>query len=218
MNKLNLKTKEFTKIEMSNSELYELLKLAKNGDQISKQKIIDKFYGYIVFQSRGIYLDSYTFEDLVQTGLESILIAIIKFNLDKPIAAFSPYVYLSIKNNFNYLCRKENRHNNLSSLNIEFEDGLESIDLIVSHENLEEVIVDSITSKELLLKLQLLDTEEQEIINFLYLDTSFMNTPNSDKKRCLSHYANATGKDYYYCSVLKKRALKKLESYYKHII
>lgn len=194
--------------QLDNSELLEVLTLAKNGDSKAKEKIISKYYGYIVMHLKEIYLDGYTFEDLVQIGIESILKSINAFDIQKPIAAFSSYVYLAIKNNFYYLCRKEIKNNGICTLNQEFEDGLESIDLIKSSENLEEIVLKSISLNEFLSRLSFLDSEEFQLIKFLYLD-------DANEKRHLTDYAKLNCKDYYYCVVLKRHAIRKLKSHFE---
>ena len=82
-------------------------------------------------------------------------------------------------------------------------DDMESMDFIPDTKILEEVIIKTITSKKLLSSLKLLDKEELELIKFLYLD-------EDGEKEYLSNYAKLKGKDYYYCTTLKKRALSKL--------
>ncbi|SDP07034.1 sigma-70 family RNA polymerase sigma factor [Clostridium gasigenes] len=187
-------------------EVIDLLILAKNGDEKSKEKLIDKYYGLIIHQTKPVFLNGYTFEDLIQTGVESVLKAINSFDINKGIESFNAYIFWSIKNNFNYLCRNEIRHSQCLSLNIVMKDDMESIDLIESKETLEEIVFKTVTLKELRFSLQLLDKEELELISFLYLNDS------TDKKQYLSKYAQLKGKDYYYCTNLKKRALEKLKS------
>ncbi|MBB6624118.1 sigma-70 family RNA polymerase sigma factor [Clostridium gasigenes] len=187
-------------------EVIELLILAKNGDEKSKEKLVAKYYGLIIHQTKGIFLNGYTFEDLVQTGTQSVLKAINSFDINKGIESFNAYIFWAIKNNFNYLCRNEIRHSQCLSLNIVMEDNMESIDLIESKETVEDIVFKTVTLKELRFGLQLLDKEELELISFLYLNDS------NDKKQYLSKYAQLKGKDYYYCTSLKKRALEKLKS------
>ncbi|MGL5085928.1 MAG: sigma-70 family RNA polymerase sigma factor [Clostridium sp.] len=198
-------------IPITNNEMLRILTLAKNGDNSSKEIIISKYYAYVVLHLKEIFLDGYTFEDLLQIGIESILKSIIAFDIDKPIAGFSSYVYLAIKNNFYYLCRKENKNNNMHSLNQELEYGFESLDLIPSPENLEEIVIDQISESEFLQRLSFLDSEELKLIKFLYLDYS-------KEKRHLTDYAKLHGKDYYACVVLKRHALRKLKNNYKNFM
>ncbi|QSW19113.1 hypothetical protein J1C67_16470 [Clostridium gasigenes] len=79
---------------------------------------------------------------------------------------------------------------------------MESMGFIYDTKILEEVIIKRITSKELLLSLKLLDKEELGLIRFIYLN-------NTGKKEYLSNYSKLKNKDYYYCTILKKRALSK---------
>ncbi|MBB6713491.1 sigma-70 family RNA polymerase sigma factor [Clostridium gasigenes] len=187
-------------------EVIELLLLAKNGDEKSKEKLVAKYYGLIIHQTKSIFLNGYTFEDLVQTGIQSVLKAINSFDINKGIESFNAYIFWAIKNNFNYLCRNEIRHSQCLSLNIVMGDDMESIDLIESKETVEDIVFKTVTLKELRFGLQLLDKEELELISFLYLNDS------NDNKQYLSKYAQLKGKDYYYCTSLKKRALKNLKS------
>lgn len=187
-------------------EIRELLLLAKKGDTVAKEKLIEQYYGLIVAQSKGIFLNSYSFDDLVQTGIESLLKAIKNFDLEKGGDSFTGYVFWCIKNNFSYLCRKEIRYNNCSSLNITATDDLEIIDLIQDTDTLEDVVFKSLSSKALAQSLETLNEEELSLISFLYLNNS------SDKKEYLSNYAKLKGKDYYQCTLLKKETLHKLKS------
>ncbi|NKF05683.1 sigma-70 family RNA polymerase sigma factor [Clostridium gasigenes] len=201
--------KNYTDIKQpgDKDDVFVLLTLSKNGDKAAKELLIKKYYALIVFQTKGIYLNGYTFDDLVQTGIESVLKSINNFDISKGIEAFNSYVFFSIKNNFNYLCRKEIKYNEVFSLNTIVKDDMESIDFIPDTKILEEVIIKTITSKELLSSLKLLDKEELELIRFLYLD-------EDGEKEYLSNYAKVKGKDYYYCTSLKKRALSKLRQRY----
>ena len=187
-------------------EVRDLLTLAKNGDESAKVALIKKYYPFIVNSTKNIFLNSYTFEDLVQTGIESVLKGIEKFDLENKQNNFSSYVFGCIKNNFNYLCRKEIKNNNCYSLNLVIKDNMESMDFLQAKETLEEIFFENLTNNTLSAALKLLDSEEFELINFLYL-----NTPN-DKKQSLSTYARLKNKDYYYCTNLKKRTLQKLKS------
>ncbi|NKF05662.1 sigma-70 family RNA polymerase sigma factor [Clostridium gasigenes] len=185
------------------NELTRLLSNAQNGDEAAKKLLIKKYYCFIVSKTKGIYLNGYTFDALVQSGVETVLRSINAFNITKGIEAFTPYVLLSIKNNFHYLCRKEIRYNKVFSLNTIVKDNMASMDFIPDTKNLEEVVLQRITSKELFFSLKFLDKEELELIKFLYLD-------DDGEKQYLSNYAKLKGKDYYYCTSLKKRSLSKL--------
>lgn len=187
-------------------EVKNLLILAKAGDKNAKEQLIKLYYPLVVKQTKGVFINAYTFDDLVQTGIESLLKGINKFNIEKDISTFTPYLFQCLKNNFNYLLRKEIKNNKCSSLNVVTTDNMEIIDLIEDNETLEQVVFKTITSQELSNSLKLLDSEELELISFLYLNN------DSGKKEYLSRYAKFKNKDYYYCTTLKKRALKKLKT------
>lgn len=181
----------------------DLLLRAKDNDMAAKEELIEKYYGLVVHQAKNVFLSSYTFDDLIQTGIESILKGINSFDATKGESSFNAYIFWCIKNNFNYLLRKEIRYNQVLSLDTLLKDNMKSMDFIESTENIEEVILKTVTTDELICALKLLDEEELELIRFLYLGKD---------KNYLSRYAKEKQKDYYYCTSLKKRCLKKLRS------
>lgn len=195
-----------------NIDFTSLLLLAKDNDESAKEAIIKQFYALIVYQSKEIFLSAYTYDDLIQTGIVSLLKAIESFDINKGIQAFSSYVFWCVKNNFNYLCRQEIRYNQCYSLNTVLKDGMESIDFIASDGSLEEIVFGKITSMDLKSALNLLTPEELDLISFLYLGSS------NEDKGFLSKYAKIKDKDYYYCTRLKKHALSKLKTNLGHVV
>lgn len=192
--------------DYDSTEFINLLLLAKSNDNLSKEELINKHQALIFYHCKGIFLKSYTFDDLVQTATLSFLKAIENFDISKGALAFSSYAFWCIKNNFSYLCRQEIKHNKLTSLNIEQEDGTEEMHLLPSLENLEDIAIKNITYDTLQYSLELLDSEELDLINFLYLNSSNENAPY------LSTYAKVKNKNYYYCTILKKRTLMKIKN------
>jgi RNA polymerase sigma factor (sigma-70 family) len=183
----------------------DLLKRAKNNDSLAKEEIIKMYYPLIIKESKIIYLKNKSFEDIVQIGILNLLHAIDKFDLTRDVGKFPSYALWAIKNGYRYLCRNEIRYNDEISLNNktdnDFELGLNIVDESI---NIEEKVINDILYEELYLALEKLDYEEREIIEFLYI---------SNDKPNLSKFSVLKGKDYYYCSCLKKRALKKLKAF-----
>lgn len=191
---------------IDNAKLEALVLSSQNGDYNSKELLIKKYYSFIVSKTKDIYLTGYTFDDLVQNGIVTVIRCINTFNIANGIDAFTPYVISAIKNNFNYLLRQEIRHNQVLSLNTFPKENLDLIEFVQASENTEEIIVKRLSLDELRLSLKKLESKEFELIKFLYLDVS-------DKTPFLSSYAKLNNIDYYYCTCLKKRALIKLKRY-----
>lgn len=189
-----------------NDKLEALVLLSQNGDSPSKELLIKKYYSFIVSKTKNIYLTDYTFDDLIQNGVATVLRCINTFNVSNGIETFNPYVISAIKNNFNYLLRQEIRYNQVLSLNTTPKENQNPIESIPYPETTEEIIVKRLNLDELRLSLKKLEPEEFELIKFLYLDV-YHKTP------FLSAYAKLNNKDYYYCTCLKKRALIKLKSF-----
>lgn len=182
----------------------ELIILAKNGDEKSKEEIIKMYYPLIIKEAKGIFLKDKTFEDLIQIGIMNLLKGLKKFDVTKDFSSFSSYILWSIKNGYRYLCRSEIRYNSELSINKTTDDGFEFVDgLLDCSVDIERNFARDLINSNLYLALKNLDEDEKEIIEQLYLK---FEKPN------LSRFAKEKEKDYYYCSCLKKRALTKLKS------
>lgn len=196
--------------DMEDFTVKKLLIEAKRNDALAKEEIIKRYYPLIIKEAKSVFVKNYTFDDLIQIGIISLLNAIEKFDSSKSSAYFTSYVNLSIKNGFRYLCRGQIRYNNELSLNNTNEEGFEIIDSIIDERiNIENFVIDNIINKSLSVAINNLDYEERNLIEFLYLENI---KPN------LSKYAMLNGKDYYYCTCLKRRALKKLKNAFIEIL
>lgn len=188
----------------------ELLLKAQTGDSKAKEDIINMYYPLIIKESKKIYLKNRNFEDLIQIGVINLLKAIKLYDLSRGTQSFSSYVFWSVKNSYASLIRSEIKYNQETSLNAFCKDSdIEIVDALVDEEfNLEEIVVQEFSNEEIILALQKLSPEEKDIISFLYIE--------HDKSN-LSKYCRLRNKDYYYCSCLKKRALRKLKKFYRNL-
>lgn len=183
----------------------ELIIKAKNKDNDATMEIINKYYPLIVKEAKGVFLNGRTFEDIVQIGIINLLNAITKFDISKGCDKFSSYALWAIKNGNRYLLRSEIRYNTEISVDKAYEGAeTEFINTIEDeNSNTEDIYFTSVDNNNLYKALKLLDSEELELINFLYFDNI---KPN------LSKYCKLKNKDYYYCVCLKNRALSKMRN------
>lgn len=190
-------------------DLKELLIRAKEGDVNAKEVIIEKYYPLIIKESKKIFLKDYSFEDIVQIGVVNLLNAINKFDINRGEKSFSSYALWAVKNGYSYLCRSEIRYNDEQSLNFVMSDGFEFVDTLMDDKDIERDFFINLRNNILYEALDTLDSEERALIDFLYF---------SDKKGTLTKYSAAMNKDYYYCTVLKKRVFKKLKMFLKDLM
>lgn len=186
----------------------DLLIKAKNNDDKAKLEIIEKYYPLIVKEAKGVFLNSRSFEDVVQIGIVNLLNALNKFDLSKGYEKFSSYALWSIKNGYRYLLRSEIKYNTEISVDKAY-DGAETefINTIEDvNSNIEEIYLNSVDYDKIHESLKVLDFEERELIDFLYFDNL---KPN------LSKYSKLTNKDYYYCVCLRNRAFSKMRQVIK---
>lgn len=183
-----------------------LLIKAKNNDNTAKEEIINMYQPLIIKEAKRIFLKNRTFEDLVQIGVISLLKAIKLYDLSRGAQSFSSYALWSIKNGYISLLRSEIRYNEEVSLNNFCKDSdIEIVDSLVDeNEDIENTTINTLYNENIRLAFSKLDKEEQDILRFLYIE---------NEKPNLSKYCRARNKDYYYCSQLKNRALKRLKAF-----
>ena len=183
----------------------DLIKKAKNNDNFAKEEIIKMYYPLIIKESKRVFLKNRSFEDLIQIGIVHLLKAINLFDLSRGSKSFSSYALWSIKNGYISLIRSEAKYNDEMSLNLPLYNApdIEVYESIIDESvDIEKDVTNSIVYSKVNSALKVLDYEERDIINFLYIENESSN---------LSKYARLRNKDYYYCSCLKKRALTKLK-------
>ncbi|WP_288222074.1 sigma-70 family RNA polymerase sigma factor [uncultured Clostridium sp.] len=186
----------------------ELLIRAKNNDTKAKEDIINMYYPLIIKEGKRIFLKNRSFEEIIQIGVLSLLKAINLYDLSRGVQSFSSYALWSIKNGYITLLRYEIKYNDEISLNTFCKDSdIEIIESLIDENiDIENSIVNSLYNKNIILAFNKLDYEEKDILNFLYIE---------NEKPNLSKYCRLRNKDYYYCSCLKKRSLKKLKKLFK---
>lgn len=182
----------------------ELLVQAKNNNVTAKEEIINMYYPLIIKESKRIFLKNRTFDDLIQIGIMNLLKAIKLYDLSRGAQSFSSYALWSIKNGYISLLRSEIKYNDEVSLNNFCKDSdIEIVDSLIDEKvNIEDSIIKNFSNGEIIEAFKELDSEEKDILTFLYID---------NEKPNLSKYSRLRNKDYYYCSKLKKRSLEKLK-------
>lgn len=182
----------------------ELLIQAKNNNYAAKEEIIKMYYPLIIKESKRIFLKNRTFDDLIQIGIMNLLKAINLYDIKRGAQSFSSYALWSIKNGYISLLRSEIKYNDEISLNNFCKDSdIEIVDSLIDENiNIENSIIKNFSNKEIIEAFKKLDSEEKDILTFLYIEND---KPN------LSKYCRLRNKDYYYASKLKTRSLQKLK-------
>lgn len=176
MEKKRLTTEEILRVlnfyqETGNQEALELLVVSNMG-----------LVRYFVkrYQNSGIEYD-----DLKSAGTIGLINAINKFNIEKPIEAFSSYISIAIDNQINQEIRKNNKHIGVMSLNAPIgynKDGDEmTIEDVVGtdEEQLFNDVISGLKADIVREALQTLTYREQQIILLRYgLDNAHRKTLN----------------------------------------
>ncbi|MBE6066101.1 MAG: sigma-70 family RNA polymerase sigma factor [Clostridium lundense] len=182
--------------------LEELALRAQKGDKTSLETLISYFKPYIIKQAHLTYVKGRAMEDLIQIGYISLLKAV---KMYKPLNKnFNYYALASIKRNFYYLIRQEARYNGEYSMEFETCDGLTLGDGIEDKFNLEEDYIKKETRQQLREGLKLLNKDEKELINWVYL-----------QKKNLKEYAKINGITYNQARYRMKKVLQKLKKAFK---
>ena len=177
-----------------------LLLSAKSGTNSSIEKLAKEFTPLIKSLSNKVYLSNYTKEDLEEECYVTLLKCIKSYNPESH--RFVAYATNAIKNNLNYLIRKNLIHREITSQDSLTPTG--SLDYInlSTNENIDDSILNSHTKRIILDAVQALTYEEKEL--FIYVQV---------RKNTLKSYAALKGMS---CSTASKRKfaiLKKISEY-----
>lgn len=181
-----------------------LLLSAKNEDISSIEKLIEKFTPLIKSLCNKTYLTNYTKEDLQEECYLTLLKCIRTYNPESH--RFVAYATNAIKNNLNYLIRKNLIHKEITS-----QDCLTSTgsldDLNLSSKNkIDEELLHSHTKKSILEAIETLSYEEKELFIYVLL-----------KKNTLKSYSELKNISYSRTSKIKSKVLKTIQNYIEDV-
>lgn len=161
-----------------------LAKKSKDGDNLSKEKLIQEFKPFIKNLTRKTFIHGYDKEDIENECYKNLFKCLNSYNLEKH--RFVAYATIGIKNNLNDLIRKtKNRDNSEGSSALTLTDNLEYV-LPSNNENLEEVLCNQCDLKILKTAIKNLTEEEQELIDFVFFKNNTVRLYSTLKNMCYS--------------------------------
>ncbi|NFT08353.1 sigma-70 family RNA polymerase sigma factor [Clostridium botulinum] len=165
-----------------------LAKKSKDGDNLSKEKLIEEFRPFIRNLSRKTFIHGYDKEDLENECYKNLFKCLNSYNLEKH--RFVAYATNGIKNNINDLIRKtKNRDNSEGSSALILTDNLEHT-LPSNNPNLEEILCNKCDLELLKYAIKNLTEEEQELINFIFFKNNTIRLYSTLKDMCYSTAVN----------------------------
>ncbi|NFH89626.1 sigma-70 family RNA polymerase sigma factor [Clostridium botulinum] len=161
-----------------------LAKEAKNGDNLSKENLIEEFRPFIRNLSRKTFIHGYDKDDIENECYKNLFKCLNSYDLEKH--RFVAYATNGIKNNLNDLIRKtKNRDNSEGSCALTLSDNLE--DALPSNEpNLEDMLCNECDLDLLKYAIKKLTKEEQELIDFIFFKNNTIRLYSSLKNMCYS--------------------------------
>lgn len=131
---------------LSNNEVLELIKKAKNGDIESRNKIIEHNIKLIVYIVNSKFnISGIDKEDYYQTGVFGVIRAIDKFDFDRNVM-FSTFAAKCIFNVLYEFACQNNKNNKVISLNVKAnlnsDSNEELMNIIMSDEDIESDFID----------------------------------------------------------------------------
>ncbi|EES48873.1 sigma-70 family RNA polymerase sigma factor [Clostridium botulinum] len=161
-----------------------LAKEAKNGDNLSKENLIEEFRPFIRNLSRKTFIHGYDKDDIENECYKNLFKCLNSYDLEKH--RFVAYATNGIKNNLNDLIRKtKNRDNSEGSCALTLSDNLE--DALPSNEpNLEDMLCNECDLDLLKYAIKKLTKEEQELIDFIFFKNNTIRLYSNLKDMCYS--------------------------------
>jgi len=162
----------------------ELVKKCKADDKLSKEKLAEEFRPLIFNISKRTFIDGYEMHDIQNECYRSLFKCVSLYNLDKH--RFVAYATNAIKNNMNDLIkrirtRSSTEGNEALSLHDDIEKDLPSHDI-----SLEDLFCDRCDYEELRLAINNLNTEEKELIDFIFFKNNTVQSYAYFKNLCYS--------------------------------
>ncbi len=144
-----------------------LLLSAKNGDIFSTEKLTEEFTPLIKSLCSKTHLSNHTKEDLENECYLSLITAIKKYNPESH--RFVAYATNAIKNNLNYLIRKNLIHREITSQDSLTSTGsLEDLNL-TTDEKIDEALISSHIKKTILKAVTTLNDDQKELFIYVQL-------------------------------------------------
>ncbi len=182
--------------------MQEIIKRGKEGDKDAQEEIVRRFMPLIYKTSHKVYIAGYEEEDLIQIGVESILKAVKKFDIEKS-SNFTAYVKNAVENNYRFLIRGKVKGNYVKSLNEVQEDGFELEDHLPMDFNLENYVISNELKRKLRVAIGKLAPEEKEILYYAFYK----------EHGGLTEYAKLKGLEYSKAYKSKNSLINKLREY-----
>lgn len=181
-----------------------LLLSAKNGYISSVEKLTEEFTPLIKSLCNKTYLTNYTKEDLQEECYLTLLKCIKTYKPESH--RFVAYATNAIKNNLNYLIRKNLIHKEITSQDCLTSTGsLDDLNLS-SKDKIDEELLHSHIKKTILEAIETLSTEEKELFIYVIL-----------KKNTLKSYSELKNISYSSTSKIKANILKRILNYIEYI-
>ncbi|NFS28121.1 sigma-70 family RNA polymerase sigma factor [Clostridium botulinum] len=160
-----------------------LAKKSKDGDNLSKEKLIEEFRPFIRNLSRKTFIHGYDKDDIENECYKNLFKCLNSYNLEKH--RFVAYATNGIKNNLNDLIKKsKNRDNSEGSSALTLTDNLEYT--LSNNENFEEVLCNECDLKMLKVAIKNLTKEEQELVDFIFFKNNTVKLYSVLKGICYS--------------------------------
>jgi len=156
----------------------------KNGDSISKEKLVEEFKPLILNISKKTFIDGYEIYDLHNECFTTLFKCVSVYNLEKH--RFVAYATNSIKNNINDLIkriktRSATEGNAALSLHEDTEKDLPSQEV-----GLEDLLCEQCDLDELRFAINNLTEDEKELIDFIFYKNNTVQTYAYFKNLCYS--------------------------------
>lgn len=159
---------------MNFNYIEELVYKCKNGDTVSKEKLVCEFRPLIINISKRTFIDGYDIYDIQNQCYEFLFKSVSLYNLEKH--RFVAYATNAIKNNINDLIKRiKTRSSTNGNDALSFHDDIEKN--LPSHDTcLEDLFCDECEYDELRLALNNLSKDEKELIDFIFFKDNTVQT------------------------------------------
>ena len=164
---------------MNYEYIEDLVIKSKNGDALSKEKLVNEFRPLIINISRRTFLDGYDRYDIQNECFRSLFKCLSLYNLQSH--RFVAYASNGIRNNINDLIKRVKSRSSAEGYEaLTLSDNLEH-SLPSNEDSLEDMLCDKCDCESLKLAINNLSEDEKEIIDFIFFKNNLVTTYASQK-------------------------------------
>ena len=161
-----------------------LVKKSKDGDEYSKEKLIEEFRPFIINLSKRTFIPGYDFDDFKNECYRILFRCILLYKTESH--RFVAYATNGIKNSINDLIRRNIQTNNIHGYGTAVYDNYVEETFPSNSPQIEDILCSRYDSDCLKYAINQLTTDERDLVKYLFFEEKTLKSYSDEKGICYS--------------------------------